>query len=377
MTTSSTGQTAAQQAAAQNLPNRAQLIGTGLYMTRQMQPVNANLGQQVRVPLDRVGVVTGVTLQITLPIDVTAAATASPYAPYNVANLLTYTDFAGLQRVITNGWQLHALNSFKGHKIAGNAVNYDYVPHSEIGINTNITNVPTATGNANLTFFLYVPLAYDPTSDLRGAVLAQSIYGEHYITVTTPAALVGTDPLQFPYTAGTVAMQSGQQVTIQASMHYIMPQQGVSNLPMVDLSTIYAVEGNYNDSANINAGQPKYVNWPNNRAILSALHIYNDGAVGGTLNETDIAKITLLGNSNTNIKELSPALLRYQMRYQLGTDMPSGVLYMPSRAQPITTQLYGNVQTKLDIAAAAAGTYILSQYESTYLSGTPLPGVVQ
>lgn len=368
-------QTAAQQAAAQNLPNRAALIGTGLYMTRMLQPVSAALGQQLRVPLDRVGIVTGVTLQFTLPVNVTAAATASPFGPYSLASLLTYTDFAGLQRVITNGAQLHMLNCFKGHKIAGNAVNYDYLPTSEIGINTNITHVPTAVAADTISFFLYVPLAYDPTSDLRGAVLAQSIYGEHYITINTASALVGTDPLAFPYTAGTIATTG--QVTVQAFMHYIMPQQGVNNLPMVDLSTIYAIEGNYNDSANFNAGQPKYINWPNNRAILSAMHIINNGATGGVLNETNITKITLLGNSNTNIKELSPALLRYQMRYQLQTDMPSGVLYLPSRSQPITTQLYGNVQTKLDMNTVSAGTYALSQYESTYLSGTPLPGVIQ
>jgi hypothetical protein len=374
---STSGQSAAQSAAAQNLPARQMLIGTGLYMTRMMQPVTANLGSPVRVPLDRVGVCTGVTLQFTVPINITATATASPFAPYNFGQLITYTDFAGLQRVITNGYQLHALNCFKGHKVAGNAVNYDYVPGSEVGINTNITNVPTATGTANLTFFVYVPFAYDPSSDLRGAVLAQSIYGEHYITVTTPSTLVGTDPLASPYTAGTVAMQSGAQVSIQAWLHYIMPQQGVNNLPMVDLSTIYAIEGNYNDSSNWVAGQPKYLNWPNNRAILSALHIIDSGATGGVLNETNITSITLLGNSNTNIKELLPSLLRYQMRYQLGTDMPSGVLYMPSRSQPITTQLYGNVQTKLLMATAPTNTYSLSQYESTYLSGTPLPGVVQ
>lgn len=367
--------TAAQQAAVQNLPNRAALIGTGLYMTRMLQPVSAALGSQIRVPLDRVGVVTGVTLQISVPVNITTTGVPSPFAPYNLANLITYTDFAGLQRVITNGAQLHMLNSFKGHKIAGNAVNYDYIPGSEVGIDTNITHIPTAVAADTLTMFLYVPLAYDPHADLRGAVLAQSIYGEHYITVNTPAALVGTDPLQFPYTAGVVPTTGN--VSITAFMHYIMPQQGVANLPMVDLSTIYAVEGNYNDSANFNAGQPKYLNWPNNRAIMSAMHIVNNGAVGGVLNNTNISKITLLGNSNTNIKELTPALLRYQMRYQLGTDFPSGVLYLPSRSQPITTQLYGNVQTKLDMAAAAAGTYALSQYESTYLSGTPLPGVVQ
>lgn len=368
---------AAQNAAQMNNYNSQLLRATGLYMTRKLSPVTAALGAQVKVPLERTGIVTGVLLEITVPVNITAAATASAFGPYNMAQSLSYTDFAGLKRVNTQGYLLHTLNQFKGHKIGGNAVNYSNLPNSEKALNTNILNVPTAVSTANLKFFLYVPLAYDPRQDLRGSVLAQAIYGEHYITIQLPTALVGADPLLFPYTAGTVALQAGTGVTIQAYMNYIMPQSGTSNLPLIDLSTIYAVEGNMQDSSNITAGADKYLNWPNNRAILSATHVFNQAAAGGTLNETDINSVTLLGNSNTNIKELTPAALRFEMRYMLGTDMASGVYYIPSRSQPITTQLYGNVQTKFNVATAGANSYFVSQYESTYLSGTPLPGVIQ
>jgi hypothetical protein len=368
--------TSPQNAAALNAQNSMILRSTGLYMTRKLMPVTAtSLGGQVKIPLERTGVVTGVLLKITVPVNVTAAATASNYGPYSFVNQIQYTDFAGLQRVNTNGYLLHTLSCFKGHKLAGNAVNYSALPGAEKFINTNITNVPTAVAASNLIFFLYVPLAYDPRQDLRGAVLAQAIYGEHYLTLQLPSALVGTDPLLFPYTAGTVALNGN--ITVQAYMNYIMPQSGANNLPLVDLSTIYAIEGNMQDSSNITVGADKYLNWPNNRAILSAIHVLNQGATGGTLNETDVNTVTLLGNSNTNIKELTPDMIRYEMRYMLQADMASGVYYLPSRSQPITTQLYGNVQTKYNIATAGAGTYFLSQFESTYLSGTPLPGVIQ
>ena len=368
---------APQNAAQQNDFNSRLLRATGLYMTRRLQPQVGALGSQIKINLERTGIVTGVLLKFTVPVNVTVAATASAYGPYTMADSVQYTDFAGLQRVNTNGFLLHALNSFKGHKIAGNAVNYSGLPNSEKYLNTNILNMPTGVGAANMVFCLYMPLAYDPRQDLRGGVLAQAIYGEHYITVQLPNALVGADPLQFPYTAGTVAMQAGQNVTVEAFMHYIMPQSGAANLPLVDLSTIYAIEGNMQDSSNITVGADKYLNWPNNRAILSALHVFDQAGTGGVLNETDVNTITLLGNSNTNIKEMTPAILRYEMRYMLGTDMPSGVYYLPSRSQPITTQLYGNVQTKFNIATAGANSYFLSQFESTYLSGTPLPGVIQ
>lgn len=361
----------------QNAMARAMLINTGLYMTKMLQPVTAQgIGQQIRIPLDRMGIMTGVLLKITVPLNITATATPSEFAPYNLVNQISYTDYAGLQRINTSGFQLQALNQLRGGRALNNAVTGDFLSATEKGLDTNILSLPTATGTANLTFFLYVPIAIDPHNDLRGAVLSQTIYGDHYITITLPQNFVGSDSLACPYTAGTVALQAGQNITVQAYQHYIMPQGGVQNLPTIDLSTIYALEGGTSDSASISAGMDKYINWPNNRAILSAIHIFNNGGAG-VLNQTDISNVTLLGNGNTNIRELTPDVIRNHMRYLLGYDLASGVYYLPSRHQPITTQLYGNVQTKLLIATANAGCYFSSQYESTYLSGTPLPGVIQ
>lgn len=375
-----TQQANAQTIARQNYMARQALINTGLHMTKQLQPVSVSaLGGTIRIPLERMGIMTGIFLDFTVPVNVTVAATASAFGPYSFVNNITYTDYAGLQRVITSGYQLHALNCVRNGKFLNNASNKAYLSPNESGVDTDILSIPTAVAQGSIQFSLYVPIAYDPLSDLRGAVLSQTIYGDHYITVTVPQVLVGTDPLMFPYTAGTVALgtQNAGQITVQGYQKYIMPQNGVSNLPMIDLSTIYAVEGNFNDSANIVAGQPKYTNWPNNRAIMSAMHTFNQGATGGTLNGADLNRIVLLGNSNTNIREMSPRYLRNHMRLMMNGDFPSGFYLIDSRMQPITTQLYGNVQTRFDVATAAAGTYILSQFESTYMSGTPLPGVIQ
>ena len=373
-----TTQPSAAQLAQQNYANRANLIQTGLHMVKQLQPVTASaIGGTMRIPLERIGIMTGIMLDVTIPVNITATATASPFAPYNFFNSISYTDYAGLQRVVTSGYQLHALNSMRSARFVNNSRTGGILSLAETQLDTDILSLPTAIAVANITFSMYIPIAYDPASDLRGAVLSQTIYGDHYVTIQMPTAFVGTDPLAYPYTAGTVALNTGASVSITAYQHYIMPQQGVANLPMIDLSTIYAIEGNYSDSANITAGQSKYLNWPNNRAIMSACHIFDQGATGGTLNGTDITKITLLGNSNTNIREMSPRYLRNAMRFQLGADFPNGVYWLSSRTQPITTQLYGNVQTKVDVATAAAGSYFLSQYESVYMSGTPLPGVIQ
>lgn len=363
--------------AAQNMQNRVNLIQTGLYMTKKLMPVTGQLGQAMQIPLERIGISTGVLLMITVPVNVTVGATQSPFGPYNLVRQVTYTDYAGILRVNTSGYQLHCLNAMKLRRSGDNSSKMaGYLSGAETGIDTDILSLPTAVANANMTFSLYVPLAYDPSSDLRGSVLSQTIYGDHYVTLNLQNALTNADALIAPYTAGTVALQAGLPVSVQAFQHYIMPQQGVQNLPAVDLSTIYAVEGGTTDNANIAAGTSKFINWPNNRAILSATHIFDNGG-SGVLNGADLNQIVLLGNSNTNIREMTPQYLRRMQRQMLGYDLPSGVYYMSSRAQPITTQLYGNVQTRFDIATVNANPYFTSQFESTYLSGTPLPGVIQ
>lgn len=410
-----------------NMMARQSLINTGLAFTKRLQAFsslgsNNILGATIRVPLDRTGIVTGVTLLFQVPFTANATGFATvmstnmtQFFPYNIIQNVTYTDFAGVKHVNTTGWQLHALNCLRGARLVNNAHQMEGFITSETGINANILGVMNAAAGAfvlkgadwpqyGLIFFsLYVPLAYDPTSDLRGAILAQTDRGEHYINLTFANVLFGAtgDPLTTPIevaatgatytlgnTGGAVAPWSSAYIIVDAYQHYLMPQAGVSanNLPMIDLGTIYEVVGGLTDSSNIVAGANKFVNWPNNRAILSAMHVFDNPAattsLGSPLNETDMALLTLLINGNTNVRQLTPALIRMHQRYALGVDFPSGVYFLSARRQPITTQLYGNVQTQFTIntvnTQASIGTpYFMNQFESFYLSGTPLPGVIQ
>ena len=164
-------------------------------------------------------------------------------------------------------------------------------------------------------------------------------------------------------------------VTVEAFQHYIQPQaMNASFLPLIDLSTIYGFEGGYQTTANIAANQSTFVNFPNNRAILSTLIQYQNGN-GFTPNGTDLSGITLLANSNTNFREYTPRMLREIQRNLVNSDMPGGTYYIGSRRQPILTQLYANVQAKMDILSAAANSKLIAQYEVQYASGAPLPGI--
>jgi hypothetical protein len=364
----------------QNMIARQRLLQSGISMVKQLPTVNQSNLNQIRIPLQRMGIMTGVLLQFALQVDVTDAGTpaVSLMAPYNIAKQVTYTDFAGVNRTKTNGWQLHTAQSFKqgdalsaipsmsGGSAAAPSLNYD----------TNILAMPTGTGNNQQIYFsIYVPMAYDPANDLTGAVLTQTNVGEHFITIDLPNALSGADPWQYPFGASsTVALDS---LTVQAFQFYIQPQaMNAENLPLIDLSTVYGFEGGYQTTANIAANQDVFVNYPNNRSVLSALITYENNA-GFTANGTDINSIVLLANSNTHFREMTPRMLRESMRNMVNSDIASGSYFITSRRQPILTQLYANVQAKFNIASVAGSgvTQLISQYEVQYASGSPLPGV--
>ncbi len=364
-----------------NIMARSNLLQTGVPMVKQLQPVTGALGGSMQIPLQRMGILTGVTLDVTLPVTVsTAALVQSMYGPYNLLNRVKYTDFSGTDRVNTSGYALWALNCVRSADLKGNAIATSALTNIGV-VDTNILTFPTAIGAGTLTFQLYVPIAYDMHNDLRGSVLAQTTLGDHYITVQLANALIAAangDNYVSPYNVGTTGTAVAGAVTITAYQHYIQPQSNDPNLlPLIDLSTVYGIDGNFIDTSNIAAGMPKYLNFPNNQAVLSALYMYDNGGIG-TLNGTDITKISLIANSNTVFREYSPRFLRGMMRDTIGSDLAPGTYYIGSRRQPILTQLFGNVQTKFDIATVS-GTgpvQFISQYESFYPSGAPLPGVI-
>ncbi len=361
----------------QNMMARQMLLQTGISMVKRLSPVSGALGSQLKIPLLRMGIMTGVLLQFTVPVTVaTAPAVPSPVAPWNVANVISYQDFAGVQRTRTHGFQLWAAQSMKNGDAmsAIPAMNYAGGEGPSLNSMTNVLNMPLAVGSANMTFSLYVPMAYNPDSDLTGAVLTQTNVGEHFINIQLANALVNADPWIAPYISGAVT--SGGDVVVEAFQYYIQPQaMDAQNLPIIDLSTVYGFEGAIQNTANIVTGQDVFVNYPNNRSVLSALFNYENGSAF-TANGADINGIVLLANSNTNFRELTARLVKETMRNMVNSDLPGGSYYLSSRRQPILTQLYANVQARFSLGTVNAGvSQIISQYEVQYASGAPLPGI--
>src|SRR6187551_71359 len=229
----------------QNAFARMNLLATGISMVKRLPVVTGSAGQQLKIPLNRMGIMTGVLLQFTVPVSIAAApAVPSPVAPWNFAQVVSYVDFAGVQRTRTNGFQLWAAQSMKNGDAmsAIPAMNYAGGAGPTLNSFTNVLNLPTAVGDDDLKFSIYIPLAYNPDSDLTGAVLTQTNVGEHYINVQLSNALVNGDPWIAPYLSGAVTANGSVQV--EAFQYYIQPQDmTAANLPFIDLSTIYGFEG--------------------------------------------------------------------------------------------------------------------------------------
>lgn len=341
-----------------------------------------SLGQTAVITLDRMGIFTMLEVQVSASITVAnAAATASPFGPYALVQNIKYTDFNSVDRVNTNGPQLYQLGCLRNGWIQQGATTQTNAvanaAYTGVGsVDTNQTKLPTAVGSDTINFTLWVPLAYDQTSDLRGAVLAQTVVGDHFLKIKfADVAGSATDVLAGPYNS-TAANLSLTNINLTVYEHYLQPQN-LNMLPIIDLGTIYGIEGNYVSTANLQSNTPFYINYPNNRSIVSAISIFeNNGAV--TLNGTDIVTAELIANANTQIRQETPSSLRRWVRNTIGGDLPSGTYVFNSRKNPISTYLYGNVQAKFNMGTVNSGsgpTQFVTQFEDFYPAGVPLPGI--
>lgn len=335
-----------------------------------------SMGQKVSIDLDRTGLFTHIGIDFTASADITAAATASQMAPYSLLGAINYRDFSNFPHGAMAGPQLFVLNSLRNGRLfdlAGNNMQATTGAPLVGSVDTALTAVPTAVATAPISGSLIYPLAYNPQTDLTGAVNAQVGQGQHTIDIQINNAAVGSDGYISPYTGGTVAISD---IYFDIYEYYYVVPSNVP-LPMLDLAKIYGLQGNITDSSNLVAGQAKVLSWPGNQTVLSAGFFYDNGGAG-TVNSTDISELDLVYNITTQMETGTPQILRREMRRKLNADIFPGWYIQDRRGHPVNTQFTGEVQTRLTPnGAPAAGAYIASFFETIYLAGSAIGGAVQ
>jgi hypothetical protein len=338
----------------------------------------AALGSTTRVKLFNVGVTTSLYIDVLTSVDIAGGvATPSTKAPYNLINRIRLTDFDGVDRVNLTGYQLWILQCIRNKTVYGQ--NNESAP--TVGA---IFAIPTAIAAASpLRFQLEVPLAYDEERDLRGALLTQTAVGEATLIVDWNTALLGAANADAVYVngAGTVVINAASGIALTVEQKYLLPQDigGITPLPLLDLMTVYELNGALRSSDNLAVGQPKLMNYPNMRSVIGAYFNYiNNGVMNPAT--TDISRFRLIANGNNILQEFGAVSKMFEQRRWLTADgdLRPGTYFQLHRNRPIETALYGNVQfeiTPLTFGGGNSGIEIA--YESFYTKGSALPGVSQ
>ncbi len=323
-------------------------------------------GGRMSQQLTNVGILTGIVLHVVVSLDITTAATPSRKAPWNILSNIKFKDYQQVDRVDCDGFALHVHNMLKTRVMEGYANNVSPALPFSYPIST-IGSIPTAVGNnQTIEFLIYVPAAYVPEMDLSGALLMQAINGTAFINTTFNDTFFGADDSAV-YSAGAGSVNS---ITVSVDQQYLAFT--TPNLPQIDLSTVYELNGGLTLNSGIAVGQKVPFNYPNLRRVLSLLVRYENG---GMLGYGNLSKLELKLNANQTLEDLSEARLRFKTLRHLGFDLPPGNYYISNRALPIDTVIYGNVQALVTPSNYTNPSTMTALFESFYLSGAPLGGI--
>jgi hypothetical protein len=363
-----------QSAMQQNMQARAIALTAYPEFRQKVATETGSIGGTTRIKLKNVGLTTRLILRLYATYTVaTATPTVSPKAPYNLASRITLVDYDGTQRVNVSGFMLFLLNSCRSRKPFGwnneGAAVLETLPKAE-----------NAVGAGKIgECFLEIPLAFDHSSDLRGAILSQTSVGEAYLNIDWNSAtnLIGSDADGYFSAAGGGSV-SGVTLTAEVWQEGYLPQQlGQSGviLPLLDLATVYELNGMLKVT-DLTASTERLINYPNNRTVIGEHFLLQNN---GALTASDLSQIRQIVNGNNILKDFTYKDKLHDQRQWLGGDAKAGYWFMLSRQKPIETALFGNVQTGFTPSAFTAGasSYLEVCHESFYVKGSALPGVSQ
>lgn len=368
------------QAIQQNIALRQALLGSAPAMRKNLGTFggasgNGVLGGTTRVKLFNVGITTRILLDVTMTYDVaTAPMVATAKNPFNVIQKIKLTDFDGTDRVNCSGFQLFIWNCVRRRQ------NYGYNNGSAAQVLAAPAATLTVGAARTLNFQIEVPLAFDPTSDLRGALLTQTAVGEAWLSIdwnSVGVSAAANDDAIFTSATGTLANVT---FSVNVVQEYLLPQAigGQVPLPTFDLMTVYEFNGALRSTDNIAPGAEKLFNYPNVRSVIGFYAFYINNSVMNPAT-TDISKVRLIANGNNVLREYTAREKLFEQRtYMLdGSDTRPGVIFELHRSKPIETALFGNIQLGITPASASGTVNFEVGVESFYTKGSTLPGLSQ
>jgi hypothetical protein len=357
-----------------NMNARQLILATAREMFQQVAQVSvANAGnpfasgtpQPVTIQLRNVGLVKRLVVKVTATV-AQGAAENQVLTQLGLANFfsnINVTDLSNYQRINTTGWHLHALASLRRQAAYGAAFLNDSPVN--FGSNFAVNSSPAViTAAKNVSFYYEIPLAYSDT-DLRGAIYSAVVNSTWQLQLQiNPNFFVatGADATSAVYQSSTAQLGALSNVVITVYQVYLdqLPFNGPNPvLPLFDLATGYLIT-NTNQTA-LSVGQDFPIQYPNFRQILSTFFIYDNGGtlnVGSDLNYVGIQAANLVFTYKSD-----PQTLALRTRNTIGDDWTRGMYCLETRAQPINTTAYGNMQLVLNPSVVNANANVLMGLE--------------
>jgi hypothetical protein len=378
MATQTTQMTQAQMA---QLSAQAQALtlGSQLFNKIIQNISNPALGSIQRNQINNVGIVTDLDIEVNLTLTNTSSSNVisgpSSHAPFSLFSNVQFKDYSQYNRVDCSGYQLY-LNNFQryGYKY-GSAYSGALIPNFDV-----LPASLAVSSSADVSFVIRVPLAYNPRSDLRGAILAQRNTGEAFLNFTLnslSALQSGNDA--FYSTNGADLSVAVNSINIYQNYYLPYVANGQYLLPSQQLGIVYEINGQLTTTSNISGGVEKLIDYQTQRQILSqTIQFYNTSTGSNVANPitSDFSKIRLIANTSQTLNEWTPNRLVAAYRNMFHDDLPLDVIYIPS-LPPVNTELYGQVQLGLTPAAGVTGGIMQVLTESMFNTGSPLSGLVQ
>jgi len=328
-------------------------------------PLAGGVPQPVTVQLRNVGLVKRLIVKVTATVAQGAAENQSltQFGLSNIFSNVNVTDLSNYQRINTTGWHLHMLATLRRQAAYGAS----YLNDSPVNTGSNfaVNSSPAViTAAKSISFYYELPLAYSDT-DLRGSIysaIVNSTWQVQFQINPNFFVATGADATNAVYQSSTAQLGALTNMTITIFQVYLdqLPYAGSNPiLPLFDLATGYLIT-NTNQTA-LSVGQDFPIQYPNFRQILSTFFVYDNG---GTLNVgTDINYIGVQAANLVFLYKSDPQTLALRTRNTIGDDWPKGTYCLETRAQPINTTAYGNMQLVINPSVVNANANVLMGLE--------------
>lgn len=378
-TAAPTGNNNAAAASQQNMTARNIVVGNAVDLTQQIFSqtyTNYVAGQSypINITPRNVGLLKRFWVECSFTVQQGAAETQTKtvFGGANALSQIIFTDLNNQVRVSTTGWHLHLLATARRQLAFGAA----FTSSDPTGIAANwplMTTPASVTTAQTFRFFYEIPVTYSDV-DLTGGLWCGVLNATMNLQlVVNPNFFVasGANATQAVYQSSTAQLGKINSMTItvyQNSLDQIPvdPQSGQKILPTQDLQYVYLLNNTNSTGIAPTSDQAlPYANWRN---FFSTFVVYDNA---GVLNlGTDINYLALQSANFTNLFKLDPYMLSLMTRTKINDDFPPGVYYIDSRAKPISTLQYGNMQLLVNPSAVTNSTsQFLIGYESMALQG--------